>query len=101
MEDKEPHREVVAETIAKDPLTAGVKNLSFFRPSPIKALDPGKATHLVESPFEKDKGYVGVARDKGEVIVLGQSLWWDWIKDTDNARLLRNFMEMKRSDPAK
>ncbi len=25
----------------------------------------------------------------------------DWINDTDNARLLRNFMEMKRSDPAK
>ncbi len=49
----------------------------------------------------QDKVYVGVARDKGEVIVLGQSLWWDWIKDTDNARLLRNFMEMKRSDPEK
>ena len=92
MEDKEPHREVDVKTIAEDPLTAGVKKLSFFRLSPIKALDPVRATLLVHSPFDKERAYVCVARDKGEVIVLGQSLWWTWIKDSDNVRLLKNFL---------
>ena len=99
MEDKEPHRVVNVGTVAEHPMTAGVKKLSFFRPSPIKALDPVKATFLVPSPFDKERAYVCVARDKGEVIVLGQSLWWTWIKDSDNARLLTNFLVRTRSQP--
>jgi hypothetical protein len=42
---------------------------------------------------------------KGEVVALGESLWWHWVTDkqaagADNARLLRSLLvPPKESDP--
>jgi hypothetical protein len=100
IEDAEPDREVDAEKLAADPLTEGVKKLSFFRPSPMAITDPARARLLVGGPRSAWKGYIAVSRDKGEVIALGQSLWWDWIArgggGADNARLIRNLLEGKK-----
>jgi hypothetical protein len=100
IEDAEPDRQVETERIAADPLTEGVKGLSFFRPSPVKATDPGKAKVLVESLRGDGTGYVAVWRGEGEVVVLGQSLWWHWIgkegASGDNGRLLRNLLDGKK-----
>jgi hypothetical protein len=97
MEDAEPARQVETDLISVDPLTQGVQNLSFFRPSPVSVTDPGKAKVLVEGPHGC---YVAVSRGEGEVVVLGQSLWWNWIgkegASGDNGRLLRNLLEGKK-----
>jgi hypothetical protein len=106
MKDEEKGRgvEVAGPDFAADPLTAGVKSLKFFRGSPVAVTDPAKGKVLVASPEYPGHGFVAVARvGKGEVIALGQSLWWNWIggehtRGADNARLLRNLLT--RAKPA-
>jgi hypothetical protein len=52
----------------------------------------------VEAPAYPDSGFLAVTRtDKGEVVVLGISLWWNWIASepesgADNAKLLKNLL---------
>ncbi len=106
MQDIEPIRQVDVATIEADGLTEGIRKLTWFRPSPVQVIDPRRGKILVPSPGDPRNGnaYVAVARDKeawgnGEVIVLGQSLWWFWIgRGSDNARLLKNLLTRGGSD---
>jgi len=89
-------------TLGKDDLEsdlvkAGVRTARFFRASPV-ALTADKAGRVLVKASgvgEPGDGFVASARaGKGEVVVLGESLWWNWITEkeaagTDNARLLR------------
>ena len=86
--------------IAAHELTDGIEKLGFFRASPLFVTDTAKARILVWSPdpAEDEAGYVALAQvDRGEVILLGSSLWWLWIareakSEPQNARLLRNLL---------
>ena len=96
-------RSVVVDLVGQEdePLTAGVRKLRFFRPSPVLITDPDKAKVLVDTPYYLNDGFVGVWRGKGEVVALGESLWWNWIggeqgKGTDNARLLQNLLTREK-----
>jgi hypothetical protein len=103
MTDTEPRErpefDLGAAEIAKDPLTLGVKALYFHRPSPVAITGSQKGRILVAAPAYPGEGYIAVAQaDRGEVVALGQSLWWFWLsqaraKGSDNAALLRNLLE--------
>lgn len=78
---------------SEDPLMHGIQNLAFHRPSPIKVNGKSIGKILVKNPLNDDEGFVAVSRNKGEVVVLGQSLWWSWINRAEgNARLLQNMI---------
>ena len=95
IEDRDAAREVTIDEIVADNLTEGVRRLEFFRPSLVKVIGKSQAKILVPA---FDGGFVAVARtrNKGEVVVLTQSLWWNWITkgpgSNDNARLLANLL---------
>lgn len=89
-------------TLGRDELApklrnTGVKSLEFFRASPIMVTDKAKAQVLARAVGvgKEGDGFVASAKvGKGEVIAIGQSLWWNWIhkeraKESDNARFLR------------
>ena len=85
------------ESFAPEVVKAGIKSARFHRASPIVVSADKPARVLVKSVDvggPKD-GYVAIAKaGKGEVVVLGESLWWNWIsadaaKGADNAKLLR------------
>jgi hypothetical protein len=89
-------------TLRKDDLDpqlvkAGVQSLHFFRASPIAIMDAKKARTLVRAVGvgQTGDGFVVKAQArKGEVIAIGESLWWFWISQeraqgSDNAKLLR------------
>jgi hypothetical protein len=107
MTDTEPRErpefELGGSEIAEDPLTGGVKSLYFHRPSPVEVTGSQKGRILVAAPTYPGKGFIAVARaDRGEIIALGESLWWYWLsqgraKGADNAALMRNLLE-KRSN---
>jgi hypothetical protein len=84
--------------IPRHKLTAGVRKLKFFRPSPITVEDAKAGTILVETPLDPQQGLVAIARfGKGDVVVMGTSLWWRWISSeeesgADNLRLLHNLL---------
>jgi hypothetical protein len=88
-----------AAEIVNDPLNDGVKTLHFFRPSPITVTDSQKGTILAHAADYPGQGFVAKARaGEGEVVALGQSLWWSWIakdqaKGSDNAVLLANLLK--------
>jgi hypothetical protein len=94
-----PEFDLGAAEIAADPLTHGVKALYFHRPSPVAVTDSQKGKVLVAAPAYPGEGFVAVGRaGQGEVVALGQSLWWYWMsqgraKGSDNAALLRNLLE--------
>lgn len=92
---------IAAVTIGKDGLDqmvidAGVQSIKFFRASPISILVPARSQALVKAMGvgNPTDGFVARARArKGEVIAIGQSLWWDWIGEargagSDNGKLL-------------
>ena len=93
--------ELAGGQITKHALTNGVERLSFFRASPITTKDPMNAKILVAAPNFEGQGLVAVARaGKGEVVLLGQSLWWNWISEkragkSQNSRLLQNLLTKK------
>ncbi|MBI3861128.1 MAG: hypothetical protein HY290_04450 [Planctomycetia bacterium] len=97
-----PVFEVEGDEILKHKLTAGVGTLRFQRPSPVAVEDEKKGKILVAAPPFQDAGFVAVAEaERGQVVVMGVSLWWNWIasKDeagADNARLLRNLLTMPK-----
>jgi len=102
MNDTEPRKtelfDVTGDEIISDTLTESVLRIKCFRPSPIAILDHAKAKILVDAPQYPGEGFVAVGRQgEGEVIALGQSLWWNWIGDakyagSDNQRLFRNMV---------
>jgi hypothetical protein len=81
-----------------DPLTQGVGPLRFFRPSPARVIDAKKGKLLVAAPPYPGEGFAAVARvGEGEVVALGQSMWWHWIstdqsQGADNAKLLQQLL---------
>ena len=85
-------------------LTREVHHLEFQRASLIRVTDPAKAKILVPAP-NADGGFLAVANqpNSGEIIVLGQSLWWHWVQqfkeNNDNARLLENLLRRASSQP--
>jgi hypothetical protein len=76
---------------------SGVTSAHFFRASPAQVTDPKKGQILARAVGvgEAGDGFVALAAvGKGEMIAIGQSLWWNWIceeraKGTDNAKFLR------------
>ncbi|MBW3541306.1 MAG: hypothetical protein KY476_13645 [Planctomycetes bacterium] len=84
--------------IRDDGVLKDVRRLRFFRPSPIALIDLKAAKLLVSAPQFPGRGYVASARfGQGEIIAIGQSLWWNWIGDAkfdgfDNAALLQKLL---------
>ncbi len=85
------------EAFAAEVIKAGIKSVRFYRASPIVVSADKPARVLVKAAGvggPKD-GFVAAAKaGKGEVVALGQSLWWNWVSEnqargTDNAQLLR------------
>jgi hypothetical protein len=103
VEDKDMSGLHNATNIVTDALTRGVRRLEFHRPSPVVVMDAAKGKLLALDPSGPG-GFVGVARldGGGEIVVLGDSLWWYWVArfndNPDNARLLRNILSV---DPRK
>ncbi len=89
-----PEYRLEGEAIARDPRTEGVGSLSFFRPAPIAVKDRARGRILVAAPGYPGEGFVAAARaGKGEVIAIGEALWWSWLahdreKRSNNAALL-------------
>ncbi len=75
--------------------------MHFFRPSPVAVADSRKARVLVAAPGYPGDGFVAVARaGQGEIVALGDSLWWNWIardnaKASDNVVLLTNLLQKR------
>jgi hypothetical protein len=108
--DEEAHPGRNAVTVEKDDLdpslvTAGVRSARFFRASPVAMTDARAGCVLVKAVGvgRPGDGFVAAAKaGKGEVIALGQSLWWNWITDeqaagADNARLLRRLLVLRKA----
>lgn len=105
IEDRDwPDRECIVDRIAENRYTTGVTKLKFFRPSLIRLTEAGKGSVLVPAPPKEgvdtsEAGFVVVAPsgNGGEVIVLGQSLWWHWLGQNANGgdakRLLANVLQ--------
>jgi hypothetical protein len=103
MQDTETrgHREfdLGAADITDHALTEGVKTLYFHRPSPVEVTDKLRGKVLVAAPGYAGAGFVAVARaGQGEVIALGESLWWNWLAgdkpaNSDNAVFLSNLLK--------
>lgn len=102
MQDLEPTGgnlvECGGDRLAKHALLEGVGSVKLMRPSPLKVTDPHCARLLVKAADLPDTGWIAAARlGRGEVIVLTQSTWWQWLSDeqfdgSDNATLLRNVL---------
>ncbi|AMV24899.1 hypothetical protein VT84_10910 [Gemmata sp. SH-PL17] len=84
-----------ADDFSPEVVKAGIKSATFFRASPIRVENGGRV--LVSAVgFEKaGLGFVATAKvGKGEVTVMGVSLWWLWTagergEGADNTKLLR------------
>jgi hypothetical protein len=88
---------VATTNITSDPLTVGVRQLQFHRPSLIQVTDPALGKSLAGAPAGRG-AFVAVSRprDGGEIVVLTSSLWWWWLHqyqtNSDNATLLRQLL---------
>ena len=95
--DADYGKAVTVTNIVCDPITRNVRRLEFYRPSLITVTDPGKARILAFDP-QNQGGFVAVARTPygGQIIVLGTSLWWNWIHEyrhrSDNFALMSNLL---------
>lgn len=84
--------------IANDPLTTGLRSVYFWRPSPVAVTDPKRGKVLVSAPGYPGDGFVAVGHSgRGEVIALGDSLWWSWLgrdkaKGSQNVLLMRDLL---------
>jgi hypothetical protein len=102
MTDDEPRGEsrfiLSGEDILAHSLTEGVEKTHFFRPSPIETTDDGMGELLIAAPPYPGMGFAAIApAGRGEVVALGESLWWNWIageegKASDNGKLLKNLL---------
>jgi hypothetical protein len=79
-----------------DLVDAGIGSVHFFRASPIAVEDAIRGQVFVKASEvgEAGDGFVARARvRRGEMIAIGQSMWWHWIckqqaGDADNGKLL-------------
>jgi hypothetical protein len=112
MEDRDAGRQLQTSQIQPDALTAGISELSFFRPSRIQVTNPSSARILAAMEGEPNSGFLAVSRgaEGGEMVLLADSLWWLWIQPegrrggSQNARLFENLLaprEQRLYDPPK
>ena len=84
--------------ICSDPLTREVLRVKCSRPSPIEVTDRAKGRILIKAPPYPEQGFLAAGRyGSGEIIAIGQSLWWNWIggaryQGSDNQQLLQNLI---------
>lgn len=89
---------LVATEIAADPLTEGVAGLTFSGTSFVAATDAAQAKLLAAGKEDSEIGFIAVSRapDRGEVVVISQSLWWHWVTgesgEGDNAKMFENLL---------
>jgi hypothetical protein len=91
--------EVIVDSEAFGPelVKAGIKSARFYRASPVAVTAGKEGRVLVKGAWvgRPEDGFVAAAKaGKGEVLALGESLWWNWISGsaamgTDNAKVLR------------
>lgn len=90
-------------------IQAGIRSARFHRASPVVITDAKRARVLVKAAGVggPDDGFVADTKaGKGEVLVLGESLWWSWIsaeqtRGNDNAKLLRLLLTPAAQKPRK
>jgi hypothetical protein len=84
--------QTIVTQVTDDPLTRGVNRMRFHRPSLIHVKAPEIARGLALAPGGEG-ALIAVARSRqgGEVLVLGNSLWWAWSQH--NATMLRNMLQ--------
>jgi hypothetical protein len=85
--------------ITDDPRTRKVSKLSFFRPARIWVTDPKQAHLLARMAEDETCGFIAASRaeSRGEVVLLAQSLWWNWLgfkgTEPENAVMLENLLD--------
>jgi RNA polymerase sigma factor (sigma-70 family) len=82
------------------PLMDGVKTVVMRRATPVRVTEGGRGEVLLSDPDDASRGYAAVSRDGGEVIVLGPSLLFGWLGETeeaDNVAFLRNLLTKPRN----
>jgi hypothetical protein len=97
MIDTEPYREVNVDILDENLVTnwqhallQDVSQLHFFRASPITS--PKTDAIPIRHPDDETVAYVAVAKENGEVILIGQSLLLKFIGDEDNRRFFTNML---------
>ena len=81
--------------LARHPLTAGIEGLDVHRPSPVEIAEGERAVVLVNltAPAEQPFAALVSTASGGEMIAVGESLWWNTAgKSPGFARLLRNVL---------
>ena len=71
-------------------LLQGVRRLSFGRTSPIISQNP--ASMLIRNPDDETVAFVAMAKENGEVILIGQSLLLGYIDDEEHHRFFANML---------
>jgi len=79
--------------ISVDPLTAGIRHLRFPSPSPVRVTDPTKSKILALDPINIGRGPVGVYRNKGEIVAVGEGLLWHWVQQDEGRSDLSGFLK--------
>lgn len=82
--------------LARHPLTVGIDTVEVHRPSPVTIGDSGLAKALVAFTAPSEQPFVAIATTAsgGEMVVVGDSLWWNTAnKSPGFARLLRNLLQ--------
>ena len=89
---------MTADRLLEDPFTAGVTSLEFWRPTCITVTDPAQAHLLATTADSPQCGFLAVSREgnRGEIVVLAQSLCSHWIKPesgTNQSRVLQRLLQ--------
>jgi len=71
-------------------LLQGVKRLSFGRTSPIISQNPDST--LIRNPDDETVAFVAMAKENGEVILIGQSLLLGYINDEEHRQFFENML---------
>lgn len=71
-------------------LLQGVRRLSFGRTSPIISQNPDSM--LIRNPDDETVAFVAMAKENGEVILIGQSLLLGYIGDEEHRRFFTNML---------
>jgi len=71
-------------------LLQGVSKLHFFVTSPI--ISPNPDALLVRYPYDETTAFVAMAKENGEVILIGQSLMPGYIGDEEHRRFFANML---------
>ena len=98
MENDDAGSAVTNVVVATDPLTDCVRRVNFWRPARITVTDAAQGKVLVQDQAGLG-GFVAVSRapGRGELRVVAQSLWWNWLKEdpaqVDNVQLMENLLQ--------